>query len=171
MLGISLDSKQSATNKCDNCETYCEHYQPLYDIIKSSLLHQCFLTFSPAPSSAAKYEFYKEDHTDDFIRFVKSYLLHANITNFIAVFELTLKGQPHYHVYLQFKNKVTFIKRVIQRLYHAGNVLPFYGPPSKGIHYLFKDSDNMAEYLGDTPVHVSTYGVNSLVEDSDETSS
>lgn len=162
MLGISLDSNickckirtQCTISQCE-CISYCTIMNSIYELINPHLLQRCFLTFSPTPKTAAGAEF-GESPYKEFKTFVKSFLKSDNIEEYIAVPELTLKGQIHYHVYLKFKNKVTFIKQVIQPLYHRGNVLPIYGSPKEGLHYLFKSSNLMFEYMGDKLAIMST---------------
>jgi hypothetical protein len=175
MLGISLDSNDTAiaksrdcicgqVSKCNlvdcECIDYCFEYKNLYSKMKSQLSKLCFLTFSPKPKGEAALEFGSSlcyNERNEFKSFVKRYLKNNNIEDFIAVTELTNKGQIHYHVMLTFKSKVTFIKQVIQPLYYKGNVLPVYNAgPKEGIHYLFKAQLLMTEYHGKKTIMISS---------------
>lgn len=134
------------TKQCE-CIGMCTKHQELFLHINERLTKRCFLTYSPKPDTLAACQFGHRSHLDDFLDFCKEYIDTKNILKAIVVFELTNKGQPHYHAYIQYDNKVTFIKQVVQPLYFEGNVLPIYNPPKNGIHYLFKTHLSMSEYL------------------------
>lgn len=174
MLGISSDSETIAMPralcKCDTlsqcsdgnsceCASYCPLYAGIYLVMKQELSKLCFLTFSPKPPTQSGSEFTKGlvNERADFKKFIDRFIDTKNIKNYIAVTELTLKGQIHYHILLTFRSKVTFIKQVIQPLYYLGNVLPIYNTgPQKGMHYLFKSQKLMTEYHGKTTIYSSS---------------
>lgn len=166
MLGISLDSKDTVIANTENtrckcplgctlgadcqCSGYCELYSDEYNYIKAKLTKFCWLTFSPKPRNETERQFNLSDERQLFKDFIRSFLKSKNIKNYIAVAELTKKGQIHYHVLCRFKSKVTFIKQVIQPLFYKGNIEPIYGSsPKFGLHYLFKEQDFMYDYFGE----------------------
>lgn len=147
------------------CSVYCESYKDTYvSIINAGMTKYAFLTFNPAPISQTKCElsYAKRDKADyqDFKDFVKSFFRkNQYVEKYIAISELTKKGQVHYHVFFSFKSKVSIIKSIVQVLYHRGNVLMLYGTkPKMGIHYLFKSQEEMREYYqldeGDNTSHI-----------------
>lgn len=168
MLGISLDSIGISGDKCKchvsavcsidqcECQPFCKKYEALYLSIGEKLTKCVFLTFAPAPKTQAASELCPENDGDRFKSFYKMLKKDDNIESFILVAELTLKGQLHYHAFIRYKNKVTFIKRIVQTLYWGGNVLPFYGKPKKGIHYLFKTATTMEEYLEGSSIYIKS---------------
>lgn len=155
MLGTTEGREPTKAEHCKcEVENYHCRYQPVYDLMSERLTKRCFLTYAPPPATAASRQFGGEGaEREGYISFIGDYLDSPNIRRFISVAELTQKGQIHYHVYLEYINKVTFIKQVIQPLYFQGNVLPVYNPPNGGICYLFKSSETMGEYLGGSAVY------------------
>lgn len=135
---------QCTSRDCE-CRAFCHNYLALYKSIDARFTKRCWLTFSPKPPTSQEYFCeQKMSHRETFKRWVEAYLDTSNISRYIAVAEFTQKGQIHYHVYLQFRNKVTFIKQVVNGLYYSGNVLPLYDAPKGGIHYLFKAQELMS---------------------------
>ncbi len=158
MFRDSIECKCNVRTKCSidqcECEGLCVTHQYLYEDIKKDLLHQCFLTWSPIPQSSAMFEFGINSDLDRFCQFHRLLALSGTVTHAIIVAELTQKGQIHFHAYCKFKSKAKFYRTIVQPLYYTGNVLPIYGPPKLGIHYLFKAHETMKEYLDDCPVRL-----------------
>lgn len=132
------------------CKDFCKKYLPQYNSLVERLTKVCFFTFNPKPKTQAQHEFLEGLIPSDlkiFQKWVKAnFTDDDNIESFIAVSELTKKAQIHYHVLVKFKDKVKFKKRVVQRLYYDGNIDAQYKPPRFGLHYLFKQQEDMMQY-------------------------
>lgn len=167
MLGGSLDRIKNKC-KCEirtecvgiecQCDIYCKEYVELYILILTGIEEICWLTFSPKPNILMT----DRNHLESMISLMKDMTKRKVVGNYILVTELTQKGQLHFHVFMSLKDKIKFMKRYVRHLYMIGNVLPIYGRPRDGIHYLFKSQGDMAKFWGISMV-ITNYNVDDVL--------
>lgn len=146
------DDKASPAEISCQC-VYCEKYRPLYDKIKSQGMK--WLTISPPYNDIDPMKYY-ESWTYDFEDFRKL------AKEVIIVAELTKELRMHFHIVYSVKDRIKEYKVI--NGFRKGNQLRLYkGEPMKGMHYLFKDLEDIVELLNITPI-LTMDDLNVLVE-------
>lgn len=150
MIGIP----ENIESKCDyKCEKYCPKYQKYYDKINGPKMR--WLTISPPYSDIEPRTFIKNWVNE--LAYINSF---AN--EYIIVFELTEQLRLHMHIVYSLKDKTKeylFLNRIRLASYPPSDKLlygfdfckpsqvkVYNGQPAGGIHYLFKNVDELIEY-------------------------